>query len=162
MKRGICYILIVLFFTNGKTVHAQYTSLTIIYSYTEKSKDSHSVGEVIDITGTNVTYRVKFSGRRGPDQKDKTTECILTKEQTEKIWGTIRDRKLNITDSLIDDSMTDNSFKVTAGITIMMINGTRSAKIKVKGNPSVLEGKPLYKNSLYLFNQVKGMLKSCQ
>jgi len=155
------YIFIVLFFTFSKASHSQQPFLSIYSSYSEKSKDSHSTTENISLSGTTVVYSVKYTGRRGPDQKDERKECTLSNEQVSNIRKAIRDKQLNITDSLIDNSSSNNSYKVSTAITTTVTNGNKTTKVKVKGSPSALNGKPLYKNSLYLLNLIRKMLDNC-
>jgi hypothetical protein len=46
-------------------------------------------------------------------------------------------------------------------VTITVTSGNKTTKVKVKGSPSALGGKPLYKNSLYLLNLIRKMLDDC-
>ena len=159
MKKS--YILIVFLFAFSKASHSQKPYLSIYYPYVEKSKDSHSTTENISLSGTKVVYSVKYTGRNGPDQKDEMKECTLSNEQVSNIRKAISDKQMSITDSLIDNSSANNSYKVTTAITTIVINGNKTTKVKVKGSPSVLNGKPLYKNSLYLINLIRKMLDNC-
>ncbi|MEO7984632.1 MAG: hypothetical protein ABI688_11165, partial [Bacteroidota bacterium] len=77
------------------------------------------------------------------------------------IWKAINDKQLNGTDSLVDNSLSDNS-TIWVSINILVTNGNKISKIKVKGTPSAIKDKPLYKNSLSLFYLVKEMLKNCK
>lgn len=156
------YIFIVLFLILSNTSHSQQPFLAIYYSYSEKSKDSHSTTENISLSGTTVVYSVKYTGRKGPDQKDERKECTLTNEQVSNIRKAISDKQLNLTDSLVDNSLSDNSYKVTTAITITVTSGNKTTKTKVKGSPSALGSKPIYKNSLYLLNLIRKMLDDCQ
>ena len=161
MKKGLSYLFLGLFFVAGIKSHSQQPFLTIYYAISEKSKDSHSTIENINFTGTTVIYSVKYSGRRGPDQKDATKECLLSNEQMGTIRKAISDKKLDITDSLIVNILPDKAYLVSTAINITFINGKKISKTKVKGNPSALSGKLLYKNSLYLLNMIHEMLKNC-
>ena len=161
MKKAYNYFFLVLFFAAGKKSYSQKPFLTIYHADSEKSKDSHSTIENISLTGTTVVYTVKYSGRRGPDQKDETKNCLLSNEQIANIRKAINDKKLNSTDSLIVKALPDESYLISTAITITFTDGKKISKTKVKGNPYALTGKPLYKNSLYLLNMIQEMLKNC-
>lgn len=162
MKKKYSYIFLLLFLAACNTSYSQQPFLTIYYADSEKGKDSHSTIENISVTGTSVTYSVKYTGRRGTDQKDEIKKCTLSSGQISKIKNTISEKKLNVTDSLIDNSLAENSYQVTTSITITVTSGNKTTKTKVRGTPSVITGKSLYKNSSYLLNMVKEMLESCR
>ncbi len=161
MRKAYYSFFLVLFFAAGKTSYSQQPFLTIYYVESEKSKDSHSTIENISLSGTTLFYTVKYSGRRGPDQKDETKNCLLSNEQISSIRKAIFDKKLNISDSLIVNPLPDESYFASTSIAITFTDGKQIRKTKVKGSPSTLTGKPLYKSSLYLLNMINEMLKNC-
>jgi len=144
-----------------KISYAQQPFLTIHYLYAEKSRDSHSTTETISISGTTANYFLKFTGRKGPEQKDETKDCTLSKEQVSTIRKAIDEKKLNVADSLVDNSLPGGSYQVTTAITITFTNGNKNIQTKVKGKPSALNDKPLYKNAVSLLNLVRKMLENC-
>ena len=162
MKKKYRYILFVLLLGSGKINYAQQPFLTIYYSVSEKSRDSHSTTRNISVTGTTVAYDVTYTGRKGPGQTDNKTSCVLNNEQVIKIRKAIDERKLNVTDSLIDNSMPDGSILSTTTILITFVNGKKTAKTKVKGGTRGLGSKALYKNSMYLLDLIMGMISKCQ
>ncbi len=163
MKKKLVYIFLIVFFAFNKISYSQQPFLTIYYYYAEKSKDSHSSTENFSINGSSVLYSVKYSGRRGPDQKDEVKTCTLSNEQLEKINKTIKDKHLNVTDSVIINNGDHNSgYQVNATIIITLIRSGKTTRTKAKGKPSDLAEKPLYKNSLYLFRIIKDMVKLCR
>lgn len=162
MKKNCGYILFILLFVTGKTSYSQQSAVTIYYSYSEKSKDNHSTTENFSLTDSVLSYSVKYSGRRGPDQKDENKECTLSSEQISKIDKIISEKKLNVTDSLIDNKVPDGSYRVTTAITVTVTRGNKTSKTKVKGSLSVLENKTLYKNAAYLLNTIRRMLNDCR
>ena len=163
MKKKLIYIFLIVFFTFNRISYSQQPFLTIYYYYGEKSKDSHSSTENISINGSSVSYSVKYSGRKGPDQNDEEKTCTLTNEQLEKINKTINDKHLNVTDSVIINNGSHNSgYQVSATVIISLIRSGKTTRTKAKGKTSDLADKPLYKNSLYLLHTIKDMLKLCR
>lgn len=143
------------------TAHAQLFSLTISYTNSEKGRDSHSTAEFISIKDKTSFYSVTYTGRKGPDQKDEEKKCTLTTAQINKIKALMKERHLDVTDSLIDNSLANAPYATTASITITELKGTGHIKIKVKGLTKLLGNKPLYKNSLYLVTFIRGMVEDC-
>jgi hypothetical protein len=163
MKKKLIYMFLIIFFAFNKISYSQQPFLTIYYYYGEKSRDSHSSTENISINGSAVSYSVKYSGRRGPNQKDEEKTCTLTNEQLEKINKTIKEKHLDVTDSVIINNGSHNSgYQVSATVIITLIRSGKTTRTKAKGNPSDLADKPLYKNSLYLFRIIKDMVELCQ
>ena len=161
MNKKSYSLFLALIFAAFTICHAQQPALAIYHSYSEKSKDSHSTIENIGVTGTVLTYAVKYTGRKGPDQKDESKKCTLTSEQVRSINKIISEKKLNVTDSLVDNTAPDKSYQVMNTITITITNGAKIVTTKVKGNPSGLKGKPLYKNAVSLYSAIMSMIKSC-
>jgi len=143
------------------TARAQQFSLTISSTNSEKGRDSHSTTEFIKIEDKAASYSVKYSGRKGPNQKDEEKKCTLTTAQVNKIKALMKERHLDVTDSLIDNSLASESYATTASITITEKKGTGLMKIKVKGLTKEIGNKPLYKNSHYLVSFVSDMIKNC-
>lgn len=162
MKKEYSYFFLVLFFLAGKKSHSQQPFLTIYYAEAEKSKDSHSTIETISCTGTTVVYTVKYSGRRGPDQKDAQKECLLSNEKMGSIRKIISDKKLDTTDSLIVNTLPDKTYLETTTININFTNGKKISKTKVKGSTSALSHELLYQNCIYLLNRIREMQKNCE
>jgi hypothetical protein len=163
MKKKLTYIFLIIFFAFNKFGYSQQPSMTIYYYYSEKSRDSHSSTENISINGSAVSYSVKYSGRKGPNDKDEAKTCTLTNEQLEKINKTIKEKHLDVTDSVIINNDSHNSgYEVNATVIITLVRSGKTTRTKVKGKPSDLAGKPLYKNSLYLLETIKSMLKFCK
>ena len=163
MKKKLIYIFLIVFFTFNRISYSQQPFLTIYYYYGEKSKDSHSSTENISINGSSVSYSVKYSGRKGPDQNDEEKTCTLTNEQLEKINKTIKEKHLDLTDSVIINNGSHNSgYQVSTTVIITLARAGTTTKTKCKGRPADLAGKPLYKNSLYLLETIKSMLKLCR
>lgn len=161
MRKNFRFILWVLLLTPCKICLAQQPFLTIYSSMSEKSKDSHSTIENISLTGNTAVYTVKYTGRKGPDQKDEKKECVFSNEQANNIRKVINERKLNITDSLISDAVVYESYRTATTIIISFTNGNKTTKTKVKGDPVALADKLLYKNSVYLLYLVKRIVKDC-
>lgn len=161
MRKNYRFILLVLFLGSGKIGLAQQPFLTIYSSLSEKSKDSHSTVENISLTGNTAVYTVKYTGRKGPDQRDEKKECVFSNEQANNIRKAINDRKLNITDSLVSNALAYESYRTATTIIISFTNRNKTTKTKVKGDPVEFADKPLYKNSVYLLYLVKQILKDC-
>jgi hypothetical protein len=163
MKKKLFLVFLIVFFIFHKICYSQQPFLTIYYYYGEKSKDSHSSTENISINGNAVSYSVKYSGRRGPNQKNEEKTCTLTHEQLEKINKMIKEKHLDVTDSIIINNESHNSgYQISTNVIITLERSGTSSRAKCKGNPSDLADKPLYKNSLYLLRTIKEMLKLCQ
>jgi hypothetical protein len=163
MRKKLIYIFLIAFFAFNKISYSQQPLMTIYYYYGEKSRDSHSSTENISITGSVVYYSVKYSGRRGANQKDELKTCTLTNEQLEKINKTIKDKHLDVTDSVIINNESPNSgYLVNATVIITLIRSGKTTRTKASGNPLDLGDKPLYKNSLYLFRILKDMVELCR
>ena len=160
MIRPVTLLVLIVLLSAGKTV-AQQPSLIIYNYYGEKGKDSHSTSENISISGSTVSYSVKYTGRRGPDQQKEEKSCTLTREQLEKINNTITEKHLNVTDSLIIQQEVSGT-QVTAHVSITVTMAGKTTKTKCKGDPADLTGKPLYTNSLHLFRLVKNMVDICR
>lgn len=154
------FILLVQLF-QSTTAHAQLFSLTISATNSERGRDSHSTSEFIKIEDKAASYSVTYSGRKGPNQKDEEKKCTLTTTQVNKIKALMKERHLDVTDSLIDNSLANASYATTASITITELKSTGFIKIKVKGLTKLLGNKPLYKNSLYLVSFISDMINDC-
>jgi len=152
--------MLIVLLSAGNTI-AQQPTLTIYNYYGEKGKDTHSTSENISISGSTVSYSVKYTGRRGPNQENEEKSCTLTREQLETINKTITEKNLNVTDSLIIQQEV-NGTQVTAHVSITVTIAGKTTKTTCKGNPADLSGKPLYSNSLYLFRLVKNMVDICR
>ena len=163
MKKKRIYIFLILLFAFNKISYSQQPFLTIYYYYGEKSKDSHSTTENISIRDSTILYSVKYSGMRGSNQRNEEKTCTLTIEQLEKINKTINDKHLAATDSVIINNEAHNSgYDINTTVIITLIRSGKTTRAKTKGSPSNLKDKPLYKNSLYLLETIKSMLKLCQ
>ena len=161
MIRPVTLLMLIVLLSAGNTV-AQQPSLTIYNYYGEKGKDTHSTSENISINGSTVSYSVKYTGRRGPNQQNEEKSCTLTSEQLEKINKTISEKQLNVTDSLIITLPEAKGTQVTSNVSITVTIAGKTTKTKCKGDPSDLAGKQLYNNSLYLFRLVKSMVDICR
>ena len=161
MIRPVTVLMFIVLLSAVKTA-AQQPLLTINNYYAEKGKDSHSSTENISISGSNVTYSVKYTGRKGANQQNEEKSCTLTKDQLEKINNTINERQLNVTDSLIIDKQEEKGTQVTANVSITVTITGKTTRTKCMGDPSDLAGMPLYNNSLYLFRLVKNMVDICR
>lgn len=163
MKKKLIYMFLVLWFALSKVSYSQQPFLTVYYYYSEKGRDSHSSTENISINGSAVSYSVKYSGRRGPNEKDEVKTCTLTSDQLEKINKTIKDKHLDVTDSIIINNEAHNSgYQVNTTVIITLIRSGKTTRTKTRGNPSDLAGKPLYKNSLYLLQTIEDMVEICR
>ena len=130
MKKNYRFILLALFLGSCTIGLAQQPFLTIYSSLSEKSKDSHSTIENISLTGNTAVYTVKYTGRKGPDQKDEKKVCVFSNEQINNIRKTITDRKLDITDSLVNNAVANESYHTTTTIIISFTNGNKARRIK--------------------------------
>jgi hypothetical protein len=163
MKKKHSYLLLTLFFAFSKISYSQQPFLVIYYYYGEKSRDNHSSTENISINGSTVSYSVKYSGRKGPNQNDEVKTCTLTSDQLGKINKTIRDRHLDVTDSIIISNESHNSgYQLSATVIISLAKAGKTARVKCKGDPANLSDKLLYKNSLYLLQTIKDMVELCR
>jgi hypothetical protein len=166
MKRSIFLLLLPVCLLLSRSSMAQQPFLTIYYYYGEKSRDSHSNTENISINGSSVLYSIKYSGRKGPAQKDEEKTCTLTSEQLEKINKTIKEKHLDVTDSVIINNDKQNPTfeggQISSTIIITLTRAGTTTITKCKGVPGDFDDKPLYKNSLYLLRTIKAMLKLCQ
>ena len=145
----------------AKKSTAQLFSLSVNYTSSEKSRDSHSTIETFSLVGQNLSYTVKYSGRKGPDQKDEEKKCVLTVEQVNKILTTLQERKLNVPDSLIGSSFNHEAPYTFETISIAATKGNKISKIRISGTYPQLANKTLYTNSLYLIAVISKMLKTC-
>ena len=161
MKRTIIIIPLFLLLLSAKKTEAQTLSLSVSYTSSEKSRDSHSTKETFSLAGKNLSYAITYSGRKGPGQIDEEKKCVLTDEQINKISTTLRERKLNVEDSLIVNSSNSEPPYTSETITITVTKGSKATKIKVKGTYTQLTNKTLYTNSLYLIAVISKMLKAC-
>lgn len=160
MKRTILFLLLPVFL--NKSTMAQQPFLTIYYYYAEKSRDSHSTTEQISIGDSTLLYSVKYTGRKGPNQKDEVKTCKLTRDQLEKINKVINDKQLNVTDSIISNTTGGSGFQVTTNVIITITRSGKTTLTKTRGYVSDLTGKPLYDNSLYLIRKIKAMVELCR
>ena len=137
---------------------AQANSIFISYISSENSRDSHSTNETFSLIGKNLTYIVKYNGRKGPDQKDEEKKSVITDEQLNKLWAILREKKLTVVDSLIGNASANKVPYTSESIAITVTKENKTTKIKVRGSRTALTGKPLNTNSLYLIAVISGML----
>ena len=161
MIRPVILLLLIVLLNTGNTA-AQQPSLTVYNYYGEKGRDSHSTSETISINGSTVSYSVKYTGRRAPEQESEEKTCTLTSEQLKQIYKTIIEKQLNVTDSVVILQKETGGTEVTAVVGITVTIAGKTTKTKCKGAPSDLAHKPLYDNSLYLFRQIKSMVGLCR
>jgi hypothetical protein len=158
MKKKLVYILMILFIAFSKNSYSQQASLVISYSNSEKSRDSHSTVENFSLNGENLVYSVKYTGRRGPDQKDESKIQRLSAEQVTTINNIISKYNLNVSDSLINNTEKSPGYTVITAIVISVTIGGKTTKVKVKGDPAMLEDRPLYSNAAYLVGTIRQMI----
>ena len=161
MKRTIIIIPLFLLLLSAKKTEVQTFSLSVSYASSEKSRDSHSTKETFSLDGKNLSYAVTYSGRKGPNQIDEKKNCVLTDEQINKILTTLKEKKLNVEDSLIVNPSNIEPPYTSEAITISVTKGSKTTKIRVKGTYVQLANKTLYTNSLYFINVISKMLKTC-
>ncbi len=153
-------ILTLLFFT--LVSYSQNLDLAISYLAGERSKDSHTTEESFVLSGTNAAYSVKYSGHRGPNQKDDSKTCDLTSKNIEEIKNFITEKGLDKSDSLIDESTKYKSFETFANISAAISLDGKEYKIKVNGDTDEIGGKDLYKNMVKLIDKLRVMVIECK
>ena len=161
MKKLVLLLSFFLMLLSAQKTAAQIFSLLVSHTSSERSKDSHSTTETFNLTGKNLSYTVTYSGRKGPNQKDEEKKCVLTDEQVNKISATLQEKKLNVTDSLINNLTGMEAPYTAETITITVTKGNKITKIRVKGTSAQVSNKTVYSNSLYLINMISRMLKTC-
>ena len=149
MKNKLSYLFLVLFFIYSKISYSQQPSLTVYYSYSEKSRDSHSTVETFSLNGDKLSYAFKYTGSKGPNQKDESRISRLSNDQVNTINSIINKYHLNVSDSVVDNSNSSAVPVLTTTIMITTNNGDKTSKIKVKGDIARLEDNSLYSNSAF-------------
>lgn len=147
-------------FAFGNTCSQDF-SIAVSYLAGEKSKDSHSTSEKYAISGSSVSYSVKYSGRKGKNDIDMDKVCEFTEQNIENIKKTIIAKELNVTDSLFQESSKTKSFEQYTNISIAISMDGNEYKIRINGDTSELKDSSLYKNSMYFITLLHKMVKDC-
>ncbi len=141
---------------------AQDLNIAISYLYGEKSKDSHSSEESFAISNTSVAYSIKYSGRKSKDQQDMEKTCTFTQQDLENIRKTIEAKKLNVNDSLLQESSKTQSYEVYTRINIALNMDGQEYKININGDTKEFDDAALYKNSVFFIIMLRKMVEDCK
>lgn len=158
----IIFTFFALVFLNANCSNAQDMTIAVSYLKGEKSKDSHSTSEKISISGTSVSYSVKYSGRKGKNDIDMDKTCEFTEQDLKNIRKTIETKSLNVTDSLFQENSKYKSFEVYTNISIAISMDGQDYKIRINGDTSEFKDSQLYKNSMYFITMLSNMAEDCK
>lgn len=151
-----------LIFLNSNCINSQDITIAVSYLNGEKSKDSHSSSEKITVSGTSVSYSIKYSGRKGKNDIDMDKTCEFTEPNITNIRKTIETKSLNVTDSLFSENSKSKSFEVYTNISIAISMDGKDYKIRINGDTAEFKESQLYKNSMYFITLLSKMAKDCQ
>ncbi len=136
-------------------------SVNIYYLNGEKSKDSHSSTEKITINNYDVTYSVKYSGRKSGNQLDAEKTCTFSEQDIKNIKETITKKNLNVNDSLFGETSKTKSYEVYCNINLTIIMDGNEYKIRLNGDVNELDNSDLYKNAVFFITMLSKMAKDC-
>lgn len=154
-------ITLILSISVSLSAYSQQINIAISYLAGEKSKDSHSMEESYAISNSSAAYTVKYKGHRSKNQEDNSKICTFTEQDLKNIKQTIEAKKLNVTDSLFQESSKTKSFEQYCNIVIdMEIDGVRS-KIRINGDIKEFDDNDLYNNSVFFITMLRNMIEDC-
>jgi hypothetical protein len=135
--------------------------IKIYYLNGEKSKDSHTAEEEFLLNGSNISYSVKYSGRKDKNQEDTEKNCVFTEKDLKNIISAIDEKGLRVTDSLFEKDSKMKSFEIFCNIAIDIKIDNVDYRIRINGDTQEFKNKELYNNSLYLITTIRDLINGC-
>lgn len=162
MKLLFSILLLTVFLFQTQISYSDDFSIDVFYQTSEKSKDSHSTTEKITVTGSAVSYSVKYTGMRSSKMQNKEISCTFTDQNIENIKATILKKNLNVTDSLTRESEKEKDYQSFCTIRLTINMDGKIYNIYLKGETSEFSKEDLYKNSIFLISMLDGLVKNCE
>lgn len=144
-----------------KNVFGNDFKLSLTYLQGEKSKDSYTISTDIAMDGNQVTYSKTSSGYLRSKLKDENKTCTFTDARLDSIKNYIVGNKLNISDSLFDQSVKYKSYELFTNISLDLEMDGNVTHIRINGDVSQFEKESLYKNSLDLISYLIVLIDDC-
>lgn len=162
MKKPVnLFLLFLLVWLTAAESSAQQPLLVASSTRSEKSKDSHSTTETFSISGTLFRYSIKYKGRRTANQKDSSRECVLSATDIESVQSGLRAQQLDVMDSLNLPGTDHSGMQRSVSISIQYSVPRKPGRVKITGDPSLFENRPLYKSALLFMEQLRALRKKC-
>jgi hypothetical protein len=160
-KIEISFILTFAFLFFQRDVFGNDFKLYLTYVQGEKSRDSYTLSTKISIEGNQVTYSKTSSGYIRSKLENEDKSCMFSKVRLDSIINYIITNKLNVTDSLFDESIKYKSYELFTNITLDIENEEINSHIRINGDVSQFENQLLYKNLLDFISYLNDLIENC-
>lgn len=154
-------VLLCLVSVSGITASQELT-ISAYFLLGEKSKDSHSSEESFAVSGTSVSYSVKYTGKKSKNQVDAEKTCVFTEQDIANLRKTIETKELNVSDSIFSEHYKSKSFEVYTNISLAIVMDGQEYSIKINGDTKEFEDTKLYKNSVFFLTMLRKMIEGCK
>lgn len=158
---NITLILAFVFLFIQRNVLGNDFKLNLTYLQGEKSRDSYTISTDISLDGNKVTYTKTSSGYISSKLKDENKSCIFTNARLDSIKNHIAGYKLNINDSLFDQSIKYKSYELFTNISLDLEIDGIITHLRINGDVSQFDKEPLYKNSIEFISYLLDMIDDC-
>ena len=156
MKHKLFFILFISLLLSCKFCAADFKIL-VNFTEGEHSKDSWTKTTLITIDDNAYFYSISGSGHS--NLKSDNKNGAFTDEQRDKIKTFVLDHNLNVNDSLFEEESKYKSYERFTNIAIDIWINNVSYRIRINGDITEFNDKPLYKNSMDLISLITDYIK---